>query len=120
MIRLQILVKFGDSKNITYDYKAAGYWSIVELHTAVVCACMPGIRNLIRRAFPKIMGQSTAASNTASNLSGRTAVSSAVDKVGNRVSTRPRHSDDEAFIPLENVSTHKLVESRTKPVSPDY
>ncbi|USW58054.1 Putative extracellular membrane protein, CFEM [Septoria linicola] len=120
ILRLQILVKFGDSKNMTYDYKAVGYWSIVELHTAIVCACMPGIRNLIRRAFPKLMGQSTANSNTPSNLSGRTAVSSGIDKNGNEVFVRPRHSDDEAFIPLENVSTHKLVKARTQPLTPDY
>ncbi|KAK4631131.1 Satratoxin biosynthesis SC1 cluster protein 4 [Fulvia fulva] len=119
ILRLQVLVKFGDSKNITYDYKSAGYWSIVELHTAVVCACMPGIRNLIRRAFPKLMGQSTAGSSKpSSNLSGRTAVASGVYKSGNEIFVRPRHSDDEAFIPLENVSTHKLVEARTQPVTP--
>ena len=120
ILRLQILVKFGDSKNITYDYKAAGYWSIVELHTAVVCACMPGIRNLIRRAFPKLMGQSTANSDAPSNLSGRTAVASGVDKNGDEVFVRPRHSDDDAFIPLENVSSHKLVAAHTRPLTPDY
>lgn len=94
-----VLTTFAD------DYKQAGFWTIVELHTAIVCACMPGIRNLLRRAWPKLMGQtvaSTGASTAPSTgLSGRTAVSSGVDKSGTQVFTRPRHSDDGDFIPLE-------------------
>ncbi|CAK1360710.1 hypothetical protein CB0940_03827 [Cercospora beticola] len=105
ILRLRLLVRFGDSENLTHDYKQAGFWTIVELHTAIVCACMPGIRNLLRRAWPKLMGQtvaSTGASTAPSTgLSGRTAVSSGVDKSGTQVFTRPRHSDDGDFIPLE-------------------
>ncbi|KAF2207725.1 hypothetical protein CERZMDRAFT_50520 [Cercospora zeae-maydis SCOH1-5] len=109
ILRLRLLVKFGDSKNITRDYKEAGFWTIVELHTAIVCACMPGIRNLLRRAWPKLMGQtvaSTGSSKTPSTgLSGRTAVGN--DKSGSEVFLRPRHSDEEDFIPLEERNSRR-------------
>lgn len=94
----------------TDDYKQVGYWTVIEIDTALCCACMPGIRNLIRRAFPKLMGTSMGASSRAvtpglSGFSGPTAVGSGIDKSGTEVYIRPRHSDDEHFIPLENIST---------------
>lgn len=131
ILRLRLLVVFGDSKNLTCkcissnskdnrslittdDYKQVGYWTVIEIDTALCCACMPGIRNLIRRAFPKLMGTSQGASSRAvtpglSGLSGHTAVGGSVlDKNGTGVYARPRHSDDEHFISLENVSTDGL------------
>ena len=116
ILRLRLLVKFGDSKNISYDYKQIGYWTVIEIDTALVCACMPGIRNLIRRAFPRAMGQSThdpsgLGGTAKSGLSGRTAVGSGLDKDGVEVFVRPRHSDDGHFIPLQNVSTNKVHET---------
>lgn len=75
---------------------------------------MPGIRNLIRRAFPRLMGQSmggtSALGTPIHGLSGRTVVGSGVDKNGTEVFVRPRYSDDGNFIPLENVSERCLNE----------
>lgn len=133
ILRLRLLVKFGESKNISCtfppspyspppqnshhrldDYKQFGYWTVIEIDTALVCACMPGIRNLIRRAFPRLMGQSmggtSALGTPIHGLSGRTVVGSGVDKNGTEVFVRPRHSDDGNFIPLENVSERCLNE----------
>lgn len=56
ILRLQILIKFGDSPNLTCahrlpkaykikltthtdDYKNAGYWTSIEINTAMCCAC---------------------------------------------------------------------------------
>lgn len=58
ILRLQILIKFGDSQNLTCeyyvrltlgtqstthhasdDYKNAGYWTSIEINTAMCCAC---------------------------------------------------------------------------------
>lgn len=98
------------------DYKQFGYWTVIEIDTALVCACMPGIRNLIRRAFPRLMGQSmggtSALGTPIHGLSGRTVVGSGVDKNGTEVFVRPRHSDDGNFIPLENVSERCLNEGQ--------
>ncbi|CZT24213.1 uncharacterized protein RCC_09931 [Ramularia collo-cygni] len=119
ILRLQTLIKFADSTNLTYDYKQAGYWTSIEINTAMCCACMPGIRNLIRRFLPKLMGNTTGFGGTTggTNLSGPTAVMSSNHK-GVEVSVRQRDSEDRTFIPLENVSTKDLIEPANGPVSP--
>ncbi|KAM3417701.1 hypothetical protein BST61_g5935 [Cercospora zeina] len=118
ILRLRLLVKFGNSQNFTHDYKKVGAWTVVEVDTAMVCACMPGIRNLIRRAFPRLMGQTTAGSGNktgSTGLSGGTAVNSGiVDKNGAEIYVRPRHSDDGHFIPLENMSSHEVNTSHAR------
>ncbi|KXS99882.1 hypothetical protein AC578_4478 [Pseudocercospora eumusae] len=113
ILRLHLLVYFGDSKNLTYDYKQVGDWTVIEVNTALCCACMPGIRNLIRRAFPRLMGTSVGNSRRTptplhSALSGPTAVGSGLGKSGTEVYVRPRHSDDDYFMPLQDISTHNL------------
>jgi hypothetical protein len=92
------------------DYKQVGQWTVIEIDVALICACMPGIRNLIRRFFPRLMGQTMGGSSVGptNGLSGRTAVGSGLDKTGTEVYVRPRHSDDGHFIPLENVSCQNL------------
>ncbi|KAH9217069.1 hypothetical protein DL95DRAFT_263739, partial [Leptodontidium sp. 2 PMI_412] len=56
IVRLQSLVKFSNSQNPTWDYIAIGYWSTIEINVGIICACMPSIRLLLLRAFPRFMG----------------------------------------------------------------
>lgn len=138
ILRLQILIKFGESANLTCtylasrgresatrlmkradDYKNAGYWTSIEINTAMCCACskflsdsrrvttadpeaVPGIRNLLRRFIPRLMGNTVAGSGGGTNLSGRTAISSGTQK-GVEVFVRSRDSEDGTFIPLESM-----------------
>lgn len=104
VLRLQVLVEFGGSKNITWDYKAVGYWSTIELHAAVVAASLPAIRNLIRRFLPRLMGSTAEESRgiTTTGLSETTALSSGVPKMEPQIQVRPRESDEENFIPLQD------------------
>ncbi|KAF2767033.1 hypothetical protein EJ03DRAFT_276931, partial [Teratosphaeria nubilosa] len=125
ILRLHLLVKFGNSRNITYDYKQVGYWTVIEVNTALCCACMPGIRNLLRRAFPRAMGQTMGGSSghatpgTSNGLSGHTVVNSGTDKSGVGVLFRPRHSDDGEFVPLKNVSLPTgSAYNATRPITP--
>jgi hypothetical protein len=37
------------------DYVAVGYWSTIEINVGIICSCMPSIRLLLLRAFPKAM-----------------------------------------------------------------
>lgn len=112
ILRLQVLIEFGDSNNITWDYTAVGYWSTIELHASVVCACMPALRQLIRRFAPRLVGSTAEESKMgrsqersgASNLSGVTAVNSTRGKEADAY-VRPRRSDEHNFIPLDNVTT---------------
>ncbi|KAG5290871.1 CFEM domain-containing protein [Histoplasma capsulatum G186AR] len=52
ILRLQSLLKFAKSRNFTWDYVEMGYWSTIEVHVGIICACMPAIRSLLRRLFP--------------------------------------------------------------------
>ncbi|KIW07006.1 uncharacterized protein PV09_01901 [Verruconis gallopava] len=56
VVRLTTLLKWGKSQNPTYDYTEVAIWSLIELMTAVICACMPGIASLIRRVWPRAFG----------------------------------------------------------------
>jgi len=56
IVRLQSLVKFSNSINPTWDYIAIGYWSTIEINVGIICACMPSIRLLLLRFFPRFMG----------------------------------------------------------------
>ncbi|KJY00820.1 cfem domain containing protein [Zymoseptoria brevis] len=109
VIRLQQLLEFGEDDNMTYHYASIGLWSTVEMHASVICACMPAIRNLIRRFSPRLMGASTigldeARQSRITGLSGQTAVSSGGIKEVD-ICVRPRNDDDGHFIPLENVES---------------
>ncbi|ODH47291.1 hypothetical protein GX48_06632 [Paracoccidioides brasiliensis] len=54
--KLQILLMFG-------DHVPAGYWSTIEGHASILCACMPAIRALLRKIFPSLFGDRTGASS---------------------------------------------------------
>ncbi|KAI6715752.1 integral membrane protein [Diplocarpon mali] len=58
-IRLKYLVDFATSKDPTYlpltgDNALPAIWSFVEICVALICACLPAIRALLSRWFPKI------------------------------------------------------------------
>ncbi|KAL5001726.1 hypothetical protein BDV10DRAFT_159610 [Aspergillus recurvatus] len=55
-LRLQSLIKFSKSPNISMDNNPAIYWSMVECDVAIICACMPCIPPLLRPIFPQCFG----------------------------------------------------------------
>ncbi|KAF7194893.1 hypothetical protein HII31_03730 [Pseudocercospora fuligena] len=59
ILRLQSLVKYGETINPTWDYRWMARWSTIELAGMVLCACMPGMRNFIRRLWPEAVGETT-------------------------------------------------------------
>jgi hypothetical protein len=127
IIRLRVLLSFGTSYNLTWDYTSVGYWSTVELHTSVCCACMPAIRNLFRKFMPYVMGNSTfatalsggAAHASGTGVSGRTGMSDNKPKFSGRISQlRTVDSDEENFIPLDTLSHSS--HNKTAPLPPDH
>jgi len=58
IIRLQYLVRWGDSANPTWDYNLIAVWSGVEGATSVICACMPSLagptKKIWKKAFKKV------------------------------------------------------------------
>ncbi|CAK1366983.1 unnamed protein product [Cercospora beticola] len=107
IIRLQVLVQFGHSQNTTWDYRSVGYWSTIELHASVLCACMPAIRNLIRKFQPRLMGSSVEESFGTKGISAGRSRNSELE-IGPKtpqvqVFPRKRDPDEQDFIPLNDV-----------------
>ncbi|KAK6844029.1 hypothetical protein PG987_004889 [Apiospora arundinis] len=46
-------------RNPTWDQFYVANWSTIEINTGIICACMPSIRLLLVRLFPKVLGGST-------------------------------------------------------------
>ncbi|KAF2731278.1 hypothetical protein EJ04DRAFT_545296 [Polyplosphaeria fusca] len=56
IIRLQSLVHFAKSINATWDQWEVSNWSTIEINVGIICACMPAIRVVLVRLFPKVLG----------------------------------------------------------------
>ncbi|PIA99029.1 hypothetical protein CB0940_03448 [Cercospora beticola] len=93
IMRLHSIVDYGEDKNFTYSRVIPGVWSKLELQLSVICACMPAIRQVIRRFSPRLIGTTrgegttTGISTTQSGLSGRTI---AISEVGKSADTEVR------------------------------
>ncbi|KAL4911776.1 hypothetical protein BDW62DRAFT_215530 [Aspergillus aurantiobrunneus] len=68
IIRLESLIAFANTTNLTSlatnntgDYVRVGYWSTIELHVGVICACLPAVRSLFTRIWPRVFGDTTKA-----------------------------------------------------------
>ncbi|PKY08322.1 FAD/NAD(P)-binding domain-containing protein [Aspergillus campestris IBT 28561] len=56
ILRLESLIHFATTENLTWDYVKIGYWSTIECHVGIICACLPAIRSLLRRMAPRAFG----------------------------------------------------------------
>ncbi|KAL4810250.1 hypothetical protein BDV18DRAFT_166678 [Aspergillus unguis] len=70
IIRLESLIVFANTTNLTWDYVSVGYWSTIELHVGVICACLPAMRALCRQIWPRVFGD-TSNNGSGSKLTGR-------------------------------------------------
>ncbi|KAF2498993.1 hypothetical protein BU16DRAFT_559023 [Lophium mytilinum] len=59
ILRLQALISFANSQNLTWDYVPGSYWSTIEFDVGIICACMPSLRALVLRYFPKLFSTGT-------------------------------------------------------------
>lgn len=55
MIRLRFLVVFARGNNPTWDQANVINWSNIEINVGIICACLPTIRVMLTRAFPKAL-----------------------------------------------------------------
>lgn len=54
IVRLSSLLQFRGSANLTWDYFDVSLWSTVEITIGIICACMPSLRMILVRVWPKI------------------------------------------------------------------
>ncbi|KAL6707612.1 hypothetical protein ACN47E_003962 [Coniothyrium glycines] len=55
IIRLRSIVRFATTPNVTWDYREAGLWSIVEFQVGIICVCLPAIRLGLSRWIPNVV-----------------------------------------------------------------
>ncbi|KAK8083846.1 hypothetical protein PG996_002627 [Apiospora saccharicola] len=112
-IRLRSLIVFANSQNITWDYNEAAYWSTIEMHVGIVCACLPALRALFVSMGAKVLGSSkgnTKASGYSTGNSSKNAPRSGTfgGSGGNeKISAQgvPRHGDESDFVPLVEINS---------------
>ncbi|KAI4853310.1 hypothetical protein E4T44_00914 [Aureobasidium sp. EXF-8845] len=115
VVRLHSLIVFANSQNITWDYNDAAWWSTVEIHVGIICACLPSVRALFVSLGASSLGTTRAHSRMtgqqASHNSVLTNGSLSQTKISTIVSAKPvgvpRHGDEEDFIPLVNLHKRK-------------
>ncbi|KAH7155938.1 hypothetical protein EDB81DRAFT_840170 [Dactylonectria macrodidyma] len=72
IIRLHSLIKFSlDVANPTHDFVSATTWSVVEMNVGIMCACLPSLRYLLVRLFPRFLGTSRDSEQYHSGQTGR-------------------------------------------------
>ena len=54
IVRLQSLIEFGDTDNPTWNNLKVSLWSTIEINVGIITCCMPTIRLIILRAFPRL------------------------------------------------------------------
>ncbi|KAH8890587.1 hypothetical protein GQ53DRAFT_721375 [Thozetella sp. PMI_491] len=63
ILRLQSLVSFATSTNLTWDQFDVSNWSTIEINVGIICACLPTMRLILVRLFPKQLGSSQYTNN---------------------------------------------------------
>ncbi|OCL10124.1 hypothetical protein AOQ84DRAFT_289897, partial [Glonium stellatum] len=53
-LRLQSLVAISNSTDPTFDNPPAATWSSIETNVGLICACLPALRPLLSRLFPRV------------------------------------------------------------------
>ncbi|TVY22481.1 Satratoxin biosynthesis SC1 cluster protein [Lachnellula hyalina] len=52
-IRLKYVCNYGDLTDLTWDNVDTTIWSTIEIFTAAIGACLPALRQILQRLFPK-------------------------------------------------------------------
>ncbi|KAF9882058.1 CFEM domain-containing protein [Colletotrichum karsti] len=59
VLRLRSLVMFANSLNPTWDQYGIAFWTTLEVPTGIICCCLPAIRLILIKSFPKLFGMLT-------------------------------------------------------------
>lgn len=107
-LRLYTLAHFAKSKNISWDYFEAGYWSLLEINVSIICGCMPAHRLLVSRLWPMVKSSfhsSKSNSTDSSAFSGGVGSGATGYKKAVNISVKPQTEDDRDFVPLVDMDT---------------
>ncbi|KAL6879166.1 CFEM domain-containing protein [Trichoderma novae-zelandiae] len=68
LIRLKSVIFFANLVNPTWDQWNVAWWSTMEVNIGIICTCLPTMRLILKRIFPKLLDtdeRGTGASRTA-------------------------------------------------------
>ncbi|KAK8003631.1 Galactose oxidase- beta-propeller [Apiospora arundinis] len=54
IVRLSSLIEFRGSSNLTWDYFGVCLYSTIEITIGIICACMPTLRMILVRIWPRV------------------------------------------------------------------
>ncbi|KZL66584.1 CFEM domain-containing protein, partial [Colletotrichum tofieldiae] len=89
IIRLQSLISFSKSVNVTWDGRQAGSWSLAELYVAIICTCLPTMRIMIMKFGTKQFGWTAGSSNGPSKASAKPGYANFRTQRSNKSATDP-------------------------------
>ena len=55
-MRLASLYTISTTKDVTWENPLAAIWSSVEANTGILCSCLPTLRSVFTRLFPRLLG----------------------------------------------------------------
>ncbi|PSN69649.1 hypothetical protein BS50DRAFT_446823, partial [Corynespora cassiicola Philippines] len=58
IVRLTTLYRGLNTKDQYWDNAPTAYWSVVELNTGIICACLPTLRPLVRKMYSRSQASS--------------------------------------------------------------
>jgi hypothetical protein len=90
ILRLYACIEAGLShtNNATWEYLPMSKWSTIEINVGIWCACMPSLRVLLVRLFPKLLGTSKRYLNYGSTKSYKTSNIDGTNTNGHRSHSR--------------------------------
>ncbi|PHH91350.1 hypothetical protein CDD83_812 [Cordyceps sp. RAO-2017] len=94
VLRLHSLIHFANSWNPTWDQFGVAWWSTIEIEVGLLCTCMPTLRIILVRMFPRLLGtdrSSKESPNPGSDASGGIMVQKQI-----RVDSVDNHADPDA------------------------
>ncbi|RDW76510.1 uncharacterized protein DSM5745_06502 [Aspergillus mulundensis] len=56
-------LKVAKTSNFSYDYYPVIYWTVIEVDTCIIIACLPAVRQALGRLSPQLFGSSDGPSN---------------------------------------------------------
>ncbi|KAL7914939.1 putative PTH11-type G-protein coupled receptor protein [Trichoderma velutinum] len=63
LLRLKSVIFFAELINPTWDQYNVAWWSTVEVNVGIICTCLPTVRLILQRLFPKVLSAGDEQSN---------------------------------------------------------
>jgi hypothetical protein len=107
-----------DNSDFLYNLAVLAYWSAVEIHLAIICACLTTLKPLILRWFPKLLGasMSNGLAGYARTGNERTGTNAAINSRFENSNKQRRLTSNVRSVAADNASAISLDDSSVHPM----